>query len=512
MSRSGLHPVHFSSVTHLVGPLVSDVNDMIQVIKFLTGIFTADIYKVSLDEAVNTMKDRYERALQEEFPDLSSAVFYVLTNLNPTTMCRMMWYYVNEGIFKDGPDQISAFYSYGSIYNWLMESAILPDVDPQGTVRRALGNHITQPFMPSYDLSFRQDFNAGNDDGWVPTTVREPAYPFIQLAYAGRHLYRDTEERTGSTQINKNEIFYVLREFVHMGHNAIQALINDVDDAAAHPRVNLELVYRTSAKIIYNLTMERITDPSSDLPLNAKFVLAKSQLGAACLYLASNAWLIVDAVRNRSTLEIMTFLMYKYIIETALCYDVDGQIRTVIEERFDPVWKIENADQYPHDFRPFGFEYELAELDAMWRSGMMDLPNDGEQEAGFQPTNAASSNRTRAGEPADIPMGGADDHPAEDTQEHEVMDEPIEAIGPRQNPLFVGTRVSAAILTEGDRCNICFDHLTDQSVCLQLQCGHIFDVECLDSLINAAYRSGIVPCPLCRGIICNARNFRPAPQ
>jgi hypothetical protein len=90
-----------------------------------------------------------------------------------------------------------------------------------------------------------------------------------------------------------------------------------------------------------------------------------------------------------------------------------------------------------------------------------------------------------------------------------ASDVPVEPSGPRIDPRGLSQTVAA---TPGnENCTICQTDFSDlDEECVKLNaCGHLLHLDCLDALINQAYKGAdTVKCPSCRANLCESRDYK----
>ncbi|PVI01899.1 hypothetical protein DM02DRAFT_654043 [Periconia macrospinosa] len=352
--------------------------------------------------------------------------------------------------------------------------------DENGTLKRHLGDHIAQPYIVPFDIAINAAPSSAEQAGIL---VPELGMAFNILCYS--HVNWGTTPR-----LRKRDVFYVLREYVHMGLNIADAHLK-LHSIAEWEQLDMDQVSILSAQAAWACTARRLTAVNSDIPDGVKHVLAHSNIAMACWRMFTDFSRIFDTQMYSTILgqypSVVRFLVYKTIVQCAMdpVIDTAGQIRNVVDESFDGVWQLSDPREFPAYYRPFGFPYEMESLDEMYARGEMDIQQASQtQDEPDRPQNAAEA---FAGELT-------------------LVDFRIEATGALIDPFSVSTRV----LDGSGECPICCEDFGNQGEdpCLELECQHRFHASCLDSHLNAAMMNRFVTCPLCRYEICRAREYR----
>jgi hypothetical protein len=181
--------------------------------------------------------------------------------------------------------------------------------------------------------------------------------PVPQLRHAFWKSRDGTLKITGSANLSLESVYHLLRECMRLGMGCVSIHL-------AHWPVNIRIdselaSVRYAMAVTLNRTRYLVVNPFSDAPLWVRYVLANSDIEGVINHLVFGIAHELEHSSGISELERKhPFYMYRYIIHSVVCPEVDigGSIRRVVEDHFDPVWKIQDPLDYPLDHKPFGFD------------------------------------------------------------------------------------------------------------------------------------------------------------
>jgi len=316
-----------------------------------------------------------------------------------------------------------------------------------------------------------------HDGDWT-LTEEDGQTPFPELTMVFRSLFSHTLQRTGSTILADDDVYHVLRELIRFGVNLTDGILAGSESHEGNLRTSIH-TDRFGAGIARaeRAFTEMIRNPFAEAPLHVRCILANFHVYSATHHLLRSTGMNDHNYQHIFDDELATlnFAVYKWIIESAVCpeTDGDGKIRQAVERRFPSTWKVDRPALYPRYFRPLDLPNEMSRL----------LP-------GYE----------RFDEP--------------DTWDdvwvnHELIDLPVEATGSKNDPLAVASACDT--LAKENSCPICLEEIsntTEERGVKLNACGHMLHLQCLDSWINTAQKVRIVSCPYCRADICSSRACR----
>lgn len=480
------------TVVAALEPLAADPLTLSQVCRWLTAvlIFELNDLRINRSELMEFLQGHYNMLLihlqQETWVDILS----VVRAIDPNELYEPISEHILEHLQLEEYSSADAVKMSDSMHEWMklcvIESCSRSSVELKLALLATLNMPYLDPYTGAFSHTDLDDIRTierwGFTGGYGSVTHQ---YCFEEIASAF-HALRDATESDRGTRIPDNEeVYHMLRELACMTVNATDAYLALPE--VRHGRLPLYTDRDSSFHVCWNTsyecTVRRMLDPETECPAIVKQALKRAGIQDMVGKLLTQAFSDMDLYRRHELApnpqDFVGFVLYRFVILAALQQNVDfdGQIRAVVDERFDNVWEEIEPEQFPHSYTPFGFPDEM--------SGLRDLFND----------QARTGTEERA-------------------EEFEPVDVPIEAIGPRINPLDVATVVSAPDRSEVDGCNICLEDFSNngEDACLKMACQHLFHESCLDELLNTAYRTPFVPCPLCRHAICPARDYRGVAQ
>lgn len=305
-------------------------------------------------------------------------------------------------------------------------------------------------------------------------------------------------------QPSKDEIRLVLEELVRIGNDTVEAFLaygRITIDPRLPPKVqkfgpdDFAIICGNANILNFDL---RISDPDSSIPLEMRRVLATKLVPHEfAAHLLKSALFPYTKFLQHARDGTAQFLAYQAIIKAFLRPEIDrnGSFAEVVDEFFDPVWKLNDPASFPKDFQP-----SFCHADVAWANEVFGENSGIPRAARTAPSgyNEEASEAEEEEEPVEYEPG-------------ELLDVELEAIGPEILPDSVGTRITPAEIQPADAmCVVCQEafSLAPSMICFELTaCSHVVHQECLHPWLNIVSVDPI-RCPLCRAELCDPRPTR----
>jgi hypothetical protein len=209
---------------------------------------------------------------------------------------------------------------------------------------------------------------------------------------------------------------------------------------------------------VFYVTMK---DPAQSLPLSGRYMLLEQNYKELISFMLRR----VESFFVRPPRGTIQYQMYRWVIEAAMDSrtGLESVTRPIIERNFDMPWLSSILmDDDIRRYRPRNMNNLAArELLSRFRRQMPQFTNE-------------------------VPM---------------------KATGPLKDPQHVGAQRNPILAPQ--LCTICQVYIEVGEEYIKLRiCEHLLHLECVDGLINQAYRKVLhVLCPNCRAPICEARDY-----
>jgi hypothetical protein len=341
---------------------------------------------------------------------------------------------------------------------WIIKCALHPRADHNGDLAPLLAKYFRH--FPGLANDRDQESNLSQQLHELTIGVTGP--------FAGMtHVLRQAVASTCDLQFVRE----LLQQFVQLAMNAVDVWIVSLNANMRDEEYRKTILYRGERVLAWAwcnmLDNPHLLPFPGSVPLTARAALAESNLTGNIQWVMRG--LVRGCIAAGAPKEHLHFTVYKHLLYAALHTnvgkDVDptGIIRAAVNTF--PLLRDRQENEVPSYYRPKG----------TWDQVTEEL--------------IASHRRVH--------------------DQGLASDVPVEPSGPRIDPRSLSQTVAATSASEN--CTICQTDFTDLSEkCVKLNaCGHLLHLDCLDALINQAYKGAdTVKCPSCRANLCASRDYK----